>query len=370
MTGDSGVDFGNTYYNDHHFHYGYFIYAAAVIGYLDPTWLTANKAWVNTLVRDVANPSSADNYFPIYRNFDWYHGHGWAHGLYESFDGKDEESSSEDSMHAYALKMWGRTIGDANLEARGNLQLAVTARSLQNYFLYTSDNAVEPAQFIGNKVSGILFENKIDHTTYFGANTEFIQGIHMIPLLPSSTLTRTQTFVTQEWDTYFSNGRVDSVVGGWKGLLYANLAIIDPVTSFNFFSNSSFDPSFLDGGASRTWYLAFAAGQSDQYSKRELIQGTMEARDHGNHGIPANVASNPAAPPINYASKPVAGRNPGIPAGIQTYPGQIYGIGSRDHGNHGIPAGTQGYAGVQSAGLTSIERKRDKIMRQLGEWIG
>jgi endo-1,3(4)-beta-glucanase len=177
--------------------------------------------------------------------FDWYHGHSWAHGLYETFDGKDEESSSEDTMSAYALKMWGRTIGDPNMEARGNLQLAITARSLQNYFLYDSTNAVEPANFIGNKVSGILFENKIDHTTYFGTNIEYIEGIHMLPLLPSSTLTRTNEFVTE----------------GWKGILYANLAIIDPTTSWNFFAQSGFDPSWLDGGASQTWYLALAAGE-------------------------------------------------------------------------------------------------------------
>lgn len=89
QTGNSGADFGNTYYNDHHFHYGYFILTAAIIGHLDPTWLTkANVDYVNTLVRDVANPSSADKYFPVYRNFDWYHGHSWAHGLYETLDGK------------------------------------------------------------------------------------------------------------------------------------------------------------------------------------------------------------------------------------------------------------------------------------------
>jgi endo-1,3(4)-beta-glucanase len=192
--------------------------------------------------------------------FDWYHGHSWAHGLYETFDGKDEESSSEDSMSAYAIKLWGQTIGDANMEARGNLQLAVTARSLQKYFLYNSNNAVQPSNFIGNKVSGILFENKIDHTTYFGANIEYIHGIHMLPLLPSSTITRTQEFVTEEWNTHFSNGRADAVVGGWKGILYANLAIIDPKASWNFFSSSTFDPSWLDGGASQTWYLALAAG--------------------------------------------------------------------------------------------------------------
>jgi endo-1,3(4)-beta-glucanase len=164
-------------------------------------------------------------------------------------------------MSAYAIKMWGRTIGDANMEARGNLQLAITARSLQNYFLYTSTNTIEPSNFIGNKVSGILFENKIDHTTYFGTNPEYIQGIHMLPLLPSSTLTRTQTFVQQEWQTYFSNGRVNAVVGGWRGILYANYAIVNPLAAWKFFSQAGFDASWLDGGASRTWYLALAAGE-------------------------------------------------------------------------------------------------------------
>ncbi|PQE16905.1 glycoside hydrolase family 81 protein [Rutstroemia sp. NJR-2017a BBW] len=125
---NSGADFGNTYYNDHHFHYSYFVYAAALIGYLDPTWLATHKDYINTLVRDYANPSPLDPYFPVSRNFDWYHGHSWAHGLYETFDGKNEESSSEDSLSAYALKMWGHVTGDANMEARGNLQLAGRCR--------------------------------------------------------------------------------------------------------------------------------------------------------------------------------------------------------------------------------------------------
>ncbi|KAI0998659.1 putative endo-1,3(4)-beta-glucanase [Podosphaera aphanis] len=258
-TGDPGVDFGNTYYNDHHFHYGYFILAAAMIGSMDSDWLTENKAYINALARDIANPSSLDSYFPVSRNFDWYHGHSWAHGLYETFDGKDQESSSEDSMSAYALKMWGHVSGDANLEARGNLQLAVNARSIQSYYLYESDNKIEPANFIGNKVAGILFENKIDHTTYFGANTEFIHCIHMIPILASSSLTRTRKFVQEEWDAFFSQGRVDAIKGGWKSILYANLALIDPKTAWQYFSSPSFDNDSLDGGASRTWYMAHAA---------------------------------------------------------------------------------------------------------------
>ncbi|KAI9694962.1 MAG: hypothetical protein M1822_000579 [Bathelium mastoideum] len=258
-----GADFGNTCYNDHHFHYGYFVYAAALIAYLDPSWLTvnngANKDWVNMLVRDYANGAD-DGYFPFSRNFDWYHGHSWAHGILETGDGKDEESSSEDSLSLYGMKMWGQVIGDPNMEARGNLQLAVQARSLSNYFLYQETNTVEPANFTGNRVSGILFENKIDHTTYFGNAPEYIEAIHMIPLVPSSAYTRNATFVSEEWNQYFSDGRVDSTDGGWRGILYANLALIDPTTSFNWFNSPSFNASYLDGGASRTWYLAWAAG--------------------------------------------------------------------------------------------------------------
>jgi endo-1,3(4)-beta-glucanase len=82
----------------------------------------------------------------------------------------------------------------------------------------------------------------------------------MIPLNPSSAITRTSTFVQEEWNTYFSDGRVDTIDSGWKGILYANLALTNPQASFQFFSQPNFDPTWLDGGASRTWYLAFAAG--------------------------------------------------------------------------------------------------------------
>lgn len=164
-------------------------------------------------------------------------------------------------MHAYAIKMWGNVIKDANMEARGNLMLAIIARSLNQYYLYTSDNKVQPENFIGNRVAGILFENKCDHTTYFGANIEYIQGIHMLPLLPSSKLTRPPKFVQQEWATYFDNGRADNVQGGWKGILYGNLATVDPKSAWAFFSAENFDPAWLDGGASLTWYQAYAAGE-------------------------------------------------------------------------------------------------------------
>jgi endo-1,3(4)-beta-glucanase len=94
-TGGDSADFGNTHYNDHMFHYGYFVYTAAVIAYLDPGWLTKNnnKDFINALVRDYSNSIENDPYFPFSRNFDWYRGHSWAGGLSPISDGKGKSYS-------------------------------------------------------------------------------------------------------------------------------------------------------------------------------------------------------------------------------------------------------------------------------------
>src|SRR5690606_5159811 len=69
---DYEADFNNGAYNDHMFHYGYFIYAAAVLSRYDSQWFNQNREKVNTLVRDIANPSLNDPYFPLMRTFDWF----------------------------------------------------------------------------------------------------------------------------------------------------------------------------------------------------------------------------------------------------------------------------------------------------------
>jgi endo-1,3(4)-beta-glucanase len=126
---DPLADFGNSYYNDHHYHYGYFVNTAAIIGHLDSTWLTAsNVAYVNALVRDVANPSSSDPYFPVSRSFDWFVGHSWSKGLFYSSDGKDEESGSEDYNFAYGMKLWGMVTKNAAMHAQANVMLTVMRR--------------------------------------------------------------------------------------------------------------------------------------------------------------------------------------------------------------------------------------------------
>ncbi|QSL66570.1 hypothetical protein MERGE_000952 [Pneumocystis wakefieldiae] len=264
-------DFGASFYNDHHFvsfnrflkilliflkHYGYLIFSAAIIGYLDKKWIEEHKDWVIDLIRDVANPVG-DSYFPPFRYFDWFTGHSWSKGLFESGDGKDEESSSEDYNFYFAVKLFGYSINDTTIISRSNLMLAVMKRSLLSYFLYEPSNTVMPKVFLPNYVAGIKFMNKIDHSTYFSPRLECIQGIHMLPLTSISPYIRIPSFVKSEWDDKLTS-IVDTIEDGWKGILYANLAIVDPKKSYEFFSKN-FDKRFLDMGSSLTWYLVYSS---------------------------------------------------------------------------------------------------------------
>ncbi|EEB05993.1 endo-1,3-beta-glucanase Eng2 [Schizosaccharomyces japonicus yFS275] len=263
---DPLTDYGNTYYNDHHFHWGYHIYTAAVIGLLDPSWIaTENVRYVNAMLRDAANPSEEDSHFPAFRSFDWFVGHSWAKGLFESGDGKDEESTSEDVNFAYAMKLWAMVKGDEVLRRRADLMLAVLKRSFNEYVYMTETTSVQPENLRPNCVTGITFMNKVDYATYFSAETYCIHGIHMIPILPISGYYRIPSYVNHEWNSKLAS-IINTFSNGWKGILWANYAIYNPTAAYNEFTSSDFTDADLDDGATKTWYLTLAAGMGGSSS--------------------------------------------------------------------------------------------------------
>lgn len=94
---DKNSDFGAGWYNDHHFHYGYLIYAAAVLAKIDAPFFVdpVKKAAVEMLVRDICTMEDNDPKFPFARHKDLFDGHSWASGLTQQGNGKGQESSSE-----------------------------------------------------------------------------------------------------------------------------------------------------------------------------------------------------------------------------------------------------------------------------------
>ncbi|EJK76187.1 hypothetical protein THAOC_02066, partial [Thalassiosira oceanica] len=113
---DVNKDFGNAFYNDHHFHYGYHIYAAAVVAKHRPEWGRKYFQQVLLYIRDIANPSPEDKNFPTFRQKDWYLGNSWAAGLMSmelSPHGREQESSSEAIAAFEGIALYGQAMMDA-----------------------------------------------------------------------------------------------------------------------------------------------------------------------------------------------------------------------------------------------------------------
>jgi len=255
--GCSLADFGNSYYNDHNFHYSYWTAAAAKMCRLDAVFCQQYRPFVETMIRDYINPSVTDKYYPTFRSFDWFVGHSWARGILPTSDGKDQESFSEDVHSVYAMALWGAIIGDVQLDYLGRLMISVMSRTVNKYALMDPQDGVHPAKFVGNKVVGIYFEEKCDYTTYFGNNVEYIHGIQQIPVSGVTDRIRKPDFIESEWNLLRSVA--PGLTSFWKSILYTNYAAVNPTESFNVLLTSP-----IDDGLTRSWSLYWAAAHDAQ----------------------------------------------------------------------------------------------------------
>ena len=96
-------EFGSGWYSDHHFHYGYFLYAIATLAKLDIPYWTTYRSAMESILRDICNPDPSDLDYPWFRHKDLYDGHSWASGLFLQGNGKGQESSSEVSNNISVL---------------------------------------------------------------------------------------------------------------------------------------------------------------------------------------------------------------------------------------------------------------------------
>ncbi|MBL3803833.1 glycosyl hydrolase [Streptomyces diastaticus] len=174
--------------NDHHFHYGYYVYAAAIVAQYDPSW-AEDSAWggmVKELIRDTANPSRSDSAFPFLRGFDVYAGHSWASGHQGFAAGNNQESSSESTNLSAALVLWGSATGDARLRDLGSYLLATEGEAIAQYW-FDADEEVFPGSF-GHDTVGMVWGSGGAYSTWWTANPEEIHGINVLPVTAGGSL--------------------------------------------------------------------------------------------------------------------------------------------------------------------------------------
>ncbi|QGQ19779.1 hypothetical protein GC089_11830 [Cellulomonas sp. JZ18] len=275
LIGYPGSYGSDTELNDHHFHYGYYVAAAATLARFDPQWASDEEygGMVDLLVRDANGYDRDETRFPYLRDFDVYAGHDWASGHGAFVAGNNQESSSEGMNFAGALVQWGEATGDRAVRDAGAYLYATQAAAIQEYWF---DQAEAIPDGFGHSVLGMVWGDGGTYSTWFSGEAEMIQGINTLPI------TGSHLYLGLRPDDVVENyAELEEVNGGpptvWQDILWSYLALGDAPRALRLLTQNPGYP--VEEGESRAhtyhWIANLAA------------LGTLDASVHGDSPLSA-----------------------------------------------------------------------------------
>lgn len=229
----------NTEMNDHDFHYGYWLMAAATVANFDPAWANDSQwgGMVKLLIKDVANADRTDTMFPFLRSFDIYAGHDWANGAALFASGDNEESSSEAMNFASGLVLWGAATGNTSLRDLGIYLYTNMTRAIEQYW-FDVDGQVFPAAYNYEAV-GMVWGSGGAYATWWTANPEEIHGINFLPFTGGSLyLGRNPGYITRNYNFMVAqNGGQETE---WVDVIWNFQALANPTAALSKFGSGSY----------------------------------------------------------------------------------------------------------------------------------
>jgi endoglucanase Acf2 len=246
------ASFGSDQMNDHHFHYGYMLYAAAVVAKNDPALAKKIAPVVDLIAADIASPQASVN-FPQYRNFDPYSGHSWASGTSPFADGNNQESSSEAVNAWNGLALWEQVRGNAGGYDEARWMMSVESDSAKLYWTNTDLSAFP--EFTG-KIVALNWGGKRDYATWFSPDPGAMLGIQLIPMGPyAQYLAGDNARITANLAEAAPTGY--GVEFGEYMVQY--LALADPAAARSQLGSL---PTTIDNGTTKSYVLAWVLSRS------------------------------------------------------------------------------------------------------------
>ncbi len=224
--------------NDHHFHWGYFIHAAAFVEQFEPGWAAQWGDMINLLVRDAASPDRDDELFPFLRNFSPYAGHCWANGFASFPQGNDQESTSESMQFNSSLIHWGTITGNDEIRDLGIYLYTTEQTAIEEYWLDMYErNFKNDQQF---SLVSRVWGNSYDNGTFWTADIAASYGIEMYPIHGGSLyLGHNHAYVEKLWNEITKNtGILQNEVNPnlWHDVMWEYLAFIDPASAIEMYN--------------------------------------------------------------------------------------------------------------------------------------
>ncbi len=225
--------------NDHHFHWGYFIHAAAFVEQFDPGWADDWGEMINHLVRDAATTDRNDELFPYLRNFSPYAGHSWANGFATFPFGNDQESSSESMQFSSSLIHWGAITGNDEIRDLGIYLYTTEHTALQEYWFDENERTFKP-EYDFSLVSRI-WGNGYDNQTFWTSDIAAAYGIELYPIHGGSLyLGHNQEYVQKLWTEMTENtGILNNQANDnlWHDVYWQYQAFLDPESAIELYDS-------------------------------------------------------------------------------------------------------------------------------------
>ena len=251
LLGVKDDEFSSHLYNDHHFHFGYFIYASAILASYDDTFVKDYGQIVNLLIKDIANTNRNDKDFPYMRNFDFYESHSWANGMGGQDDrGIDQESSSEAMNTWSAIYLWGLVTQNKEIEKLGIYLYSNEYEGIKYYYFNTEGDILK-VPYKHNSV-GILRGGNLEYNVLFSypnLGTREIKGIQLLPMTPAMSYVAYDRDYAEKFYAQMKSEAPNNYV--WNDIWTRFRALTDPQDALKCFTEH---PEVDEGGSKSFTY--------------------------------------------------------------------------------------------------------------------
>jgi len=194
-------------FNDHHFHYGYFVYAAAVLCMLDADFREQYGAMAREVARDYANweretASLKDEHGvlePWLRTLDPYCGHSFAGGLGNGGNGNGQESTSEAIQGWGGVWMLGAALGDEQMLKAGIFGYTLETRAAAEYWFDRHRTNIDYTKYQHPYCCNLTMQG-VGWWTWFSGDPVWMHSIQWLPISPVLSNFFSEDLAFTRWD--------------------------------------------------------------------------------------------------------------------------------------------------------------------------
>lgn len=186
-------------FNDHHFHYGYFVYASAVLCMLDSDFKTKYGQMVREVAMDYANWHRNDGRNPWFRTLDPYCGHSFAGGMGNQGNGNGQESTSEAMQGWGGVWMLGAALGDQEMLEAGIFGYTLESRATAEYWFDRNRRNIDYTKYHHPYCCNLTMQG-VGWWTWFSGDPVWMHSIQWLPTSPVLTNYLSEDLTFARWD--------------------------------------------------------------------------------------------------------------------------------------------------------------------------